>query len=194
MTPEEIRKAVVDAATACVGLRADDQKYLDFVAPGETPERQAGMSKMSGCALTVAGIWRAAGLSDPKLDAPYKDGQAVSRLISIAKANKAWCQFAADEYPEPGDMVLIGDNTTTGGFEHVYTVTAPVEGETSFFDTVDGGQVDANLQCIKAKRHKWLGKRDKGFSNTDPGSNTSGGRIIIGHVDVTLMPFSDNPY
>jgi hypothetical protein len=106
--------------------------------------------------------------------------------------NKAWNPFKPGEFPEPGDMVLIGDNTQTGGFEHVYTVTAIIED--GFFETIDGGQVDNGLQCVKAKRHKWTGNRDKGFASTDPGSSTGGGRIIVGHVDVSMLPFSDNPY
>lgn len=192
MTPEEIRNAVCDAAAGCVGLRSDAQSYRDFIAPDETPARQATMAKMSGCALTVAGIWRRAGLHDQRLESPYKDGQAVSRLSAIAHSSKAWHPFKENEYPQPGDMVLIGDNTPSGGYEHVYTIIKQVSD--GLFDTVDGGQLDIGLQCIKAKRHKWTGRRDRGLASNDPGSNVAGGRIIIGWIDVTLLPFTDNPY
>ena len=192
MTPDEIREAVCCAARTCVGLRADSQDYLDFTAPGESADTQAEMAKMSGCGLTVAGIWRAAGLHDPKLDSPYKIGQGIARLYAIALAHGAWRPFKKGSYPQPGDMVLIGDNTPAGGYEHVYTIAGVIED--GFFDTIDGGQVDNGLQCIKAKRHKWAGNRDRGLASTDPGSNTSGGRIIVGWANVEVMPFSDNPY
>lgn len=192
MTPEEIRQYITGSARRCAGLRADFQDYLNFIAPGETPVRQAEMAKMSGCALTIAGIWRDAGLKDARLDPPYKNGQAISRLYAIALVNKAWKPYIKNLFPQPGDMVLIGNNTQEGGVEHVYTIVNIIED--GFFDTVDGGQVDNKLQCIKAKRHKWTGNRDRSLASSDPGSNISGGRLIIGWVDVTALPITDNPY
>lgn len=193
MTPEEIRKYVVLTASALDGLRADSQQFLDLIAPGEEPAQARAMATMSSCGLTVAGIWREAGLRDSRLAPPYKIGTGISRLVSIAKEFDAWIPFRTDLLPMPGDMVLIGDNKQ-GGAEHVYTVIDLVEGTQYLFNTIDGGQVESKLQCIKAKKHRWTGNKDKGFAASDPGSSTVGGRVIVGICDVTRLPFTDNPY
>jgi hypothetical protein len=62
-----IRDSIVAFAKSLAGLSADPsgpryEEYLDIIAPGETPERQREMAEMSGCALVVAGIWRAVGI------------------------------------------------------------------------------------------------------------------------------------
>ena len=106
--------ALVADALALVGLTYPDQAYLDAVAPGETPERQAEMGRESGCAL----LWRAQNGGE----APYRDGQAFADLWELA-GGSPWKPGGrvrlpvAGEMPERGDAVVYGKGP--GGPEHV---------------------------------------------------------------------------
>jgi hypothetical protein len=192
MDTYEIRIRAVDAAKWATGLTAnpaeDRQSYLDFVGPGESAAMQGSMATMSGCGLTVAGIWRAIGVVHPKLSAPYKPGEGISRLITVARSTNAWRPFTASELPQAGDMVLVGDNTAANGVEHVYTILDQVETDITLFRTVDGGQIENGFQIIKEKQHRWEGQMDFGLASTDPGGKASKGRKIIGWVDVPSLP------
>ena len=42
---------------------------------------------MSGCALTVAAVWRAIGIDHPILAPPYRDQTAVNRLYEVARVS-----------------------------------------------------------------------------------------------------------
>ncbi len=192
-----IRDRIVEEANAVEGLTADPQygdpeKYLDLVGPGETKEIRQAMLGMSGCALTVAGIWRRVGIKHAKLAPPYKNGSAVSRLISIAREVGAWVPFKNGLVPTPADMVLVGDNTQAGGVEHVYTIVAILD-ET--IHSVDGGQrtrrLDAKtgkgFQAIYGKTRVWKKDRDIVFAGTDPGAAVAGGRKIYGWVDAAKL-------
>lgn len=187
------RQVFVDAAKAIVGLGASPknpdtrQAYLDLIAPGETDKNKINsMATMSGCGLVVAGIWRAAGVQDPHLTSPYIIGTAVSRLSVLAHSCGAWTNWSADDFPDLGDAVLVGDNGA-GGVEHIYTVTySSYEG--TALSSVDGGQRDPNgFQTILAKNRLWKGQKDIAYLGTDPGSNING-RKIIGWIDCTKLP------
>jgi hypothetical protein len=181
------RQAFVDAAVAVVGLGANPRHvenrtlYVRLIASGEPTAKTRDMIRMSGCALTVAGIWRTAGVVHTKLEPPYIIGTAVSRLISVARQADAWIPYNEELRPSPGDVVLVGDNKL-GGSEHVFTV---VESEGSNLESVDGGQLDLEgYQVIKRKKRLWKGQVDASYS----GNMLSKGRKIIGWIDCTRLP------
>ncbi|MDI3291233.1 hypothetical protein [Polyangium sp. 15x6] len=196
MEAESIRNKIVEFAHTCPGLGANPtnvevkRRYIELIAPGEPSSKQEEMAKMSGCALLVGGIWRAVGVDAPSLLPPYKIGTAISRLVSIARAVKAWIPFKEQEYPAPGDMVLVGDNAK-GGVEHVYTVVGVELSDGNVtIRSVDGGQRDAKgHQAVLLKQRVWRGRQDCVVNASDPGAQKSGGRIIQGWVDVSRLPF-----
>lgn len=185
-------------ALEVVGLSADPTKpesrarFLELIAPGESPARQTEMAKMSTCGLVVAGIWRAAGLQDPRIAPPYKTQTAVSRLIVIGIKCGGWTVARAKKCPQEGDMVLVGDNAA-GGVEHVYTVTGVTFDDMNnpVLESVDGGQRESGHQCILKKKRVWKSGQDIVFQGSDPGSTTKGGRKIYGWVDCTKLPIPD---
>lgn len=187
------RDAFVQAALSVVNLGANPkhldmkQAYIDLVAPEEPEGKVNDMLKMSGCGLTVAGIWRMAGVKHYKLNPPYVVGTGVSRLVTLANKVGAWIPFKRDALPDLGDMVLVGDNGD-GGIEHVFTIVAT--GPTcADFESVDGGQRDEEgFQIIRHKRRIWKGQKDVAYVGSDPGSNLLGGRRIIGWADCTKLP------
>jgi hypothetical protein len=194
----DIRMKIVAAAPSVVGLDADpadpDQRraYLDLIAPGESAGVAAEMATLSGCGLVVAGLWRAAGVKDALLDAPYRIGTAVSRLTSIASHVNAWVSFAAGHFPEPGDMVLVGESGVVDGVvvdtEHVFTVTAITFDDqgAAQIDSVDGGQQDAKrFETILARSRSW-----KGSFDTVAGHSP---RRIQGWINASLLPATNLP-
>lgn len=190
------REKIVEAANSLVGLGANPANqeklaaYTELIAPIEPPALQAAMLKMSGCALTVAGIWRMVGVEHSLLSNPYKVGQAIARLITIAKDNNAWELFSKQARPGLGDSVLVGDNGA-GGTEHIYTIVE-VHPETDSFTTVDGGQRDGQgFQLILKKTRTWRSGRDVVFHGTDPGGATVGGRRIVGWINVEKLKTSN---
>jgi hypothetical protein len=194
MTPEETRDTAVRCAEAVVGLDANPEDaerrtdYLELIAPGETPSVASQMATMSGCGLVVAGIWRAMGLHHEELEAPYRLGTAISRLMSIALGLGAWRGYKLGRVPAPGDMVLVGGSA--GGVEHVYTVVqaTPQPDGTVRLRSVDGGQRDAlSFQTILAKERLWKSGRDYPTSASDPGGSGSAGRGIAGFIDVSTF-------
>lgn len=189
----DIRTKIVAAAPTIVGLDADpadpDQRrgYLELIAPGESAGVAAEMATLSGCGLVVAGLWRAAGVKDAQLNAPYRVGTAISRLVSIAHAAGAWVSFAAGRFPEPGDMVLVGDNGA-GGIQHVFTVTAITVDQqgAAQIESVDGGQRDAKgFETILARSRTWDGSRDTVAREAS--------RLIVGWINASLLPATSLP-
>lgn len=188
MNRDDFVKAALDLVDLSANPSNDRARYISLVAPGETKGMGAEMAKMSGCALVVAGIWRAAGVKHPKLTTRYKLGDAVTRLLNIAYESKAWVHYQKEAIPGPGDMVLVGNNAS-GGTEHVYTVlnvTRLEENSEDGFqyeiDSVDGGQKDASgYQCIEIVRRRWEGNKDQ-----RDGSTTT--RLIQGWIDCTKLP------
>lgn len=185
------RHLFVDAAMAVVGLGANprfpekQEAYAQLIAPDELPLKTRDMLRMSGCALTVAGIWRAVGITHTKLNPPYVIGTAVSRLLSIARQVDAWVPYSRGALPRPGDVVLVGDNKT-GGTEHVFLVSAIVSSSTGdYLESIDGGQRDAQgYQVIERKKRLWIGQLDAVYTK----EVLSKGRKIIGWVDCTKLP------
>lgn len=212
MTPVEKRLAVCMAAENAVGLAAvgpTREAYLDLIAKGETRARREEMAKMSGCALVVAGLWRVAGVRSPHLEAPYKTGSAISRLVSLARASEAMVAVSDVKMLRPGDMVLMGKNqpprprsddrellvawekacaqvlTTWGGGEHVFTVLS-VDLQGGTVTSVDGGQLlpgGGPFAVRKVTRHFALRERDQLWF---------GGRRMVGLVVVDRLPFQND--
>jgi len=189
----DIRAQILAAAPTVVGLDADRadpdrrQRYLDLIAPGETPIVAADLATRAGCGLVVAGLWRAAGVEDPQLDAPYRIGSALTRLKSIADSVGAWIPFAAGSFPDPGDMVLVRD-TGAVDVEHVFTVTAITVDEqgAAQIQSVDGGQRDAKgFETILALSRSWRGSIDTVTGHAS--------RLIVGWIDTSLLPSSSAP-
>lgn len=195
MDSEEIRKRAVEIARSMAGLSANPRKaegrlrYVALIAPGEAEGKAKEMATMSGCGLLVAGIWRELGVKAAQLEPPYKVGTAVSRLIQVARAAKAWVPYKKDARPAPGDMVLVGDNGA-GGVEHVYTVVSVTEGAQGLeIESIDGGQRDQErCQLVLLKQRVWKGNRDCVRSGSDPGAQLAGGRVIQGWIDVSRLP------
>ena len=179
LSPE--RQKLVAIATSLIGLddAQDPQRYLDLVCgPGDVdaPMRQA-LEHASGCALTVRGIWRQAGLCHPLLMDRYRIGHAMSDLEIIARESGAWVEpRPGAPLPMPGDAVVLA--SPTGG--HAYTVIAVHVGERVELESVDGGQVDkAGKQWIARMTHTWTveggaivdraysARRVHGFVNVD---------------------------
>jgi len=181
------RQQFVDAALSVVGLGANPKDpyalvdYTNLIAPGETEQRANSMLSMSDCGLVVAGIWRKAGVVHPSLDPPYIDQTAISRLTTLAHKYGAWVNFSQGSFPEPGDMVLIGDNGA-GGTEHVFTVVE-ISSDGAHLVSVDGGQRDDDhYETILKKNRIWKGQSDL----TPPSSR----RKICGWINCTLLPSS----
>ncbi|MEP7126691.1 MAG: GH25 family lysozyme [Byssovorax sp.] len=177
-TSDSLRDQAVRIATGLVGLGEathDPQKDLQYrglVAPGEVQSTQDDMAGLSGCGLVAAGVWRALGVWDPTLNAPYKVQSAISRLYDLAVLRRAWVDYSASKRPSPGDTVLLTSA------EHVYTVIE-ISADGLNLTTVDGGQVDAAYnQIILQKTRTWNG-------STDVCGATS--RTIVGWVDITRL-------
>lgn len=177
-----IRDAVVAYAESIVGLVGAGSTYLEYVsvvAPGENLETQESMATLSGCGLTVAGIWRACGYYGAALNAPYVNGSAISRLINIGDEVGGWVPYAAGALPSPGDMVFIGD----GSDQHVYTVISVTSesGGVTVIQSVDGGYPGSSgySNAIASTTHTWQNGLDSDAYVKD--------RPINGWIDVTKV-------
>jgi len=151
---EHIRDAVCRVARSLVGISADPSslryaEYLNLVAPGDTLKRQEELARASDCALVVAGIWRAVGISSPLIEGAYLDRTAVSRLYTLARTSGALRSAYPNSKPQPGDTIWVGH----GPSEHVYTC---LEIQGDIILGVDGGQRDPNgFEIVLVKEHKW---------------------------------------
>lgn len=161
-----IREAVIAYARTLEGLGADPadeltrQVYSDLIAPGETHARRAEMMCMSGCALTARAILRKF-ILHPILEAPYRTGDAVADLMTIAR--QAGGIRMPGSIPTPGDIVVVGGGTDGGGTEHVWT---HVETDWAGYDGrvldlgLDGGQRHATALGTDGKHAQLIALRD----------------------------------
>ncbi len=160
------REDICNHARTLAGLSADPANaltrrvYLDTIAPGETPARAAEMALMSGCALTCRAILRRF-IVHPILEAPYRDRQAMSDLVSIGNNAGAAYWAGRAEWVKPGDMLIVGGGEDGGGPEHAWTalscVANPYPDGGLLLDGLDGGQrtEDAGRhQCIVQRDHE----------------------------------------
>jgi len=150
------------AALDGLGVASDRERYLDLIAPGETPQRAADMAAMSGCALVAAGVLRACGVEHPSLAAPYRVGDAVARLVRIARERGAL--HGPERVPEPGDLVIVGGGADGGGPEHVWIALSSPEDDV--IDGIDGGQRDGSgRQEIRAREHRIVDGLDQAYDD-----------------------------
>jgi hypothetical protein len=155
----------------------------------------------SGCALTIRGLWRKLGVNDKRVKPAYVFGKAVAWLVGIARDRKAWQTANLALLPCPGDFVLVGgDKVKDGGVEHVYTVISVTQdGTNAVITSIDGGQRDdKGNQAIFLKTRRWTVKGnsywDVSAHGSDPGSNTQGGRRVIGWGDTEkILSFDVTP-
>lgn len=174
MTP--IRDNMIRLALSFDGCNAatDRDRYLDLIAPDETPEMRAAMASMSSCALTVRGFWRRLGLVHPRLAAPYRIGDAVDDVVSIARELGAWREPHPDATPTPGDAVYVATP------EHVYTIVEELG--PMAWGSIDGGQRTPNgAEMIGRSARKWVWGGNVLF---DRGVMT---RVVRGWVDLDAL-------
>lgn len=172
----DARSIFVENALSVEGLGGAPEHqadYLALIAPGETEAMQRDMLQMNGCALTVRGLWRMAGVNHPILQRPYRIGMAVSDVVQIGKDAGAW---RTTGQPLPGDVFLI-DN-----LEHVGTVVErPTETEIA---SIDGGQRDSfGHQLIRHRTRVFV---DGALFGND-GVNDGVRRNLIGYIDCTAL-------
>lgn len=164
MSPERARLVELARSFDECGMSSDPQRYLDLLTGGfEDPRMRACMGMMSGCALVVRGLWRAAGIAHPILEHPYRIGRAVADLIEIAaEANGLWEGRAVPVF-ENGDVAIVG-GPGAGGVEHVWTIVDDTgdgypDRETCLFTGLDGGQRDEHgRECIRVVQHEITGR------------------------------------
>lgn len=161
-----LRSRIVSQALAVVGLGADPVHLAAFSAllggPNEAPEMAHSMAcdaHSSTCGLVVRALYRDCGVDDRRLRAPYRIGMAIIDLFALARERGASVDAVAGVLPCAGDVVgLALDGPDAGRHGHVYTVvTEPVAvGSGWQFDSVDGGQLDAqNRQCVTRRTRTW---------------------------------------
>lgn len=168
-------------AESVVGLGAAPDfadRYLELVGAGESDAMRAAMLTMSGCGLTVRGLWRRFGMTDPRLEAPYSPGVVMTTIRDMANEADAWTDGLASD-------LAIGDVVYVSEPDHVGTVVRVERKAGGAVDvtTVDGGSQDgAGRQLIRT----W----DRSFAadGTVTGGPLAGnGRRVIGTVSLPEM-------
>jgi hypothetical protein len=189
------RQSIIDLVKQYDGVSVSSErdKYIDLLGPNETPAMRQYFCDpaTSGCALTIRGLWRKLGVSDKRVNPAYVFGKAVTWLVGIARDRGAWQSSNLSLLPQPGDFVLVGgDKIRDGGVEHVFTILSiDSDGTGAVITSIDGGQRDVNgQQAIFEKTRRWIVKGnsywDVSAHGSDPGSNASGGRRVIGWGDI----------
>lgn len=155
-----LRLALVRLAQDVVGLGGAPEQlaaYLDTIAPNADDRADVAtcraLASMSGCALTVRGLWHRAGCTHPILAARYRIGRAVSDVVQVGADARALRSPTTP--PEPGDVVIVQ------GPEHVLTVTSRVDLAITTVHSIDGGQRDQlGRQVILDRARRWQVRSD----------------------------------
>jgi hypothetical protein len=147
MTP--IRDNMVRLACSFDGCNAHDDpdRLLSLLGPDEPPQIRADMLRESECALTVRGLWRWLGLVHPRLAPPYKTGAAVEDVVAIARELGAWREPDPEQWPQPGDSVLVAAP------EHVFTIVEELA--PGAYVSIDGGQRINGAEAIGRVTRRW---------------------------------------
>lgn len=169
------REKMANLARGVVGWSAGGatrDQFCDLIAHGETPAVMADMATLSTCGLTVRGLWRVFGMSDPRLEAPYAPGSVITNLVAMAKEAGAWSE-QWERRCEVGDMIYVSNP------DHVGTVIEAKDGAADgswSIVTVDGGTTDAAGNQAIARYERAVG--DGGLLLSGPLSGN--GRKVYG--------------
>lgn len=172
----DARSIFADLALSVDGLGgAPDTRdaYLELIGPNESEQMRRDMLQMNGCALTVRGLWRRAGVQHSLLTRPYRVGMAVADVVQIAKDADAWRTSG-----EP----LVGDVFLVDNLEHVGTVIERPTGSSVI--SVDGGQRDGLGNQLIRQRSRVL---TDGIMFGNDGINNGQARRLIGYCDCTAL-------
>jgi hypothetical protein len=170
-----------DLAEAAVGLgAADPGPYLDLIGPNDTDIMRTAMLSMSGCGLTVRGLWRRFGMSDPRLEAPYEPASVMTTIQGMAKEAGAWRPAGAG-IPE----LAVGDVVYVSQPDHVGTIVAVSRAGDAAINvtTVDGGSLDAAGRQVVVKWDRTFGYD----GSVTAGPMAGGGREVVGTVNLEKM-------
>lgn len=152
MAPMRMRVAALACSVDGIGATVERERYLDLLAGSvESPRMRLDMARMSSCALVVRGLWRLLGCTHPILARPYRIGRAMSDVVEIAQAAKAWRTPLAGDTPGVGDAVIVGVNPRL----HVYVITSgsTIDGAIWHLESIDGGQGPGGTQ-IRARQRR----------------------------------------
>jgi hypothetical protein len=174
------RETMRRLALAVVGLGAAPEtsaRYLELVGPNDVETMQTAMLSMSGCGLTVRGLWRRFGMQDPRLEAPYEPGSVMTTIQGMAQEAGAWTSGLGPL--DVGDVVYVSNP------DHVGTIVRAEPAADGGVDvtTVDGGSTDAaGRQLIVT----W--KRSFAADGSITGGPLAGnGRVVFGCVSLPAM-------
>ncbi len=137
----EGRLRAVRFARDLIGLSANPAdpvsraRYLEVIAPGETPARAEEMALMSGCGLVARAVLRAAGVRHPRLERPYVTTKAFEDIETIA--HEAGGLLAGAAALEGGDLVIVAEPA------HVFTVIEVTD--YAYDDALDVVSVDGGV-------------------------------------------------
>lgn len=174
-----------------VGPGTNRERYLALLQSEDPKDHTAQYKvffadpKTSGCALTVRGLWRQAGLVHPLLG-HYKIGHAVLDVLTIAKESGAYVDgtaLAKGAYdPAIGDMVYVAAP------EHVFTLIEVTKRGPADYGivSIDGGQTVNNQQIITKRFRNWV---LSGRLLQDRPMYGGTVKQILGIVDVSKLPF-----
>ncbi len=173
-----LRSKMRRLAENVVGLGAGTpDEYLALVGDGESDAMRSAMLTMSGCGLTVRGLWRRLGMSDPRLEAPYVPGAVISDLLAMSQEADGWTEGLAEGL-DVGDVVYVSEPDHVGTIVRVDRDAGGVSAT-----TVDGGsQDDAGRQVIRS----WA--RTFSLDGTVTGGPLAGnGRVVRGCMSLPAL-------
>lgn len=132
------RLACIMVAMAMTG--ATGEEYLGIVGPGESHQMRRDMLAMSGCGLVGRGYLRQLGFVHPKLQPPYRIGNAFDDVHNMAYNAGCLCTLPVDP-SALGSIIAMGRGLNTHMAILVSTVYQSPNG-TPMVWTIDGGQTD----------------------------------------------------
>lgn len=175
------RSRMKDLAVAAIGLgAADPGPYLDLIGPNDTDVMRTAMLGMSGCGLTVRGLWRRFGMSDPRLEAPYEPASVMTTIQGMAKEAGAW-RPGGSGIPE----LAVGDVVYVSQPDHVGTIIRVDRKGDAAVDvtTVDGGSLDSAGRQVVVKYDRTFGYD----GSVTAGPMAGQGREVFGTVDLDKL-------
>jgi hypothetical protein len=192
MQTSDVRDRVTSSARAMAAMDAGPgtyQRYLELIAPGESPEAQLEMAAMHSPGLLVAAIWRAVGVRSERLDPPYVLGTSVSRLVDLAGDVGAWVPFADGQIPGPGDVVILRAERRRAAEAYVVTAIA-AEDDGVRVDSVEAAVPGDGHGAIVERQRTWKGRHDV-VHEARHGERSGHERVIEGWIDADRLPVAE---